>query len=161
LYSLTYQASAVLRVSPYAYQPGVPLLLADMLYKSMNILSKYPKQVIVLKSTQIVCGLSGREAGLQRRLIDQRQTRGFADYAKYVAAARGGNKFLQVQLLDHARQARLQMDRILSDAQDFGEALEGIEQQFKSGQVQIIRKGSLIPLRPGAQNVVAAGGGSC
>jgi hypothetical protein len=113
----------------------------EILYRSMEILSKYPKRVLVLKSTQTVCGLSGREAGLQKRLIDQKQTRGFAEYLKHLIAARAGNRFLQMQLLDHARQAKLQMDRILSDAQDFGGALEGMEQQFERGQVQIIRKG--------------------
>ena len=35
------------------------------IYRSMEILADYPKQVIVLKGTQVVCGLRGRGAGLQ------------------------------------------------------------------------------------------------
>jgi hypothetical protein len=49
-----------------------------VLYQSMEILSGHPTQVIILKGTQAVCGLSGRAAGLQRRLIDIGQTRDFS-----------------------------------------------------------------------------------
>lgn len=48
------------------------------IYRSMEILSQYPKQVIVLRGTQTVCGLKGRRSGLLRRMIDDDQTRGFA-----------------------------------------------------------------------------------
>lgn len=98
----------------------------DMLYRSMEILSQYPKQVIILKNTQAVCGLSGRNAGLQRRLIDQKQTQGFGEYARHLIAARRGNRALQRQLLSYGHEARLQMERIASDAQDFGGALEAM-----------------------------------
>ena len=46
----------------------------DMLYRSMGILGQFPRQVVILKGTKVVCGLSGRAAGLQRRMIDQQQT---------------------------------------------------------------------------------------
>ena len=41
------------------------------IYKSMEILTAFPDQVIVLKNTLVTCGLSGRGSGLQRRLIDR------------------------------------------------------------------------------------------
>ena len=39
-------------------------------FSSMEILIDFPDQVIALKNTGRVCGLSGRQAGLQRRLIN-------------------------------------------------------------------------------------------
>src|SRR6266851_566608 len=44
------------------------------IFKSMAILADFPRQVIVLKTTGVLCGLSGRRAGLQRRMIDDEQT---------------------------------------------------------------------------------------
>lgn len=61
----------------------------------MEILSEYPKQVIVLKGTQKVCGLRGRRAGLQRRLIDEGQTQGFGKYCRDIEAAERGDMVLQ------------------------------------------------------------------
>jgi hypothetical protein len=112
----------------------------EMLYRSMAIVSEFPKQVIVLKGTQAVCALSGRASGLQRRMIDQEQTRGFAEYCRHLAAARRGDLSLQAQLLELARAARLQMERILYDVQDFGGAVEELANLFNNNEIQIIRK---------------------
>ena len=38
------------------------------IYRSMEILSQFPKQVIVLKGTQAVCGLRGRRAGVTKEV---------------------------------------------------------------------------------------------
>jgi hypothetical protein len=107
----------------------------EMLYRSMAILSEFPKQVIILKGTKAVCALSGRTSGLQRRMIDHRQTRGFAEYSKHLAAARRGDPAIQTQLLELANEARHQMDRILGDMRDFGGAVEDLARTYitKSG----------------------------
>jgi hypothetical protein len=68
------------------------------LNKSMEIFSHYPKQAIELKSTGIVCGLRGRRAGLQRRLIDEHQTREFEKYCQALRAAKRGNTSVQTRL---------------------------------------------------------------
>lgn len=52
------------------------------IYESMAVLSKYPEQVIILKTTGVLCGLSGRGPGLQRRLIDQSQSSEFGIYCQ-------------------------------------------------------------------------------
>src|SRR5882724_9776874 len=69
----------------------------ETLYRSMAILGEFPRQVIVLKGTQAVCGLSGRASGLQRRMIHQEQTQGFAEYCRHLAAARRGDLSIQAQ----------------------------------------------------------------
>jgi hypothetical protein len=93
-------------ITDYAAMEAYKADTLDMLYRSMGVLGECP-QVIILKGTQAICGLSGRAAGLQRRMIDQQQTRGFADYCRHLAAARAGNLSLQAQLLEHARASRL------------------------------------------------------
>src|SRR5260370_13422888 len=50
------------------------------IFPSMAILADFPRQVIVLKTTRVVCGLRGRPTGLQRRLIHREQTSGFSNY---------------------------------------------------------------------------------
>jgi hypothetical protein len=127
-------------MTDYAAMEAYKADTLDMLYRSMAVLGEFPRQVIILKGTQAVCGLSGRAAGLQRRMIDQQQTRGFAEYCRHLAAARAGNLSIQAQLLEYARTARLQMERILLDVQDFAGALEGIADMFDSNELQILRK---------------------
>jgi hypothetical protein len=114
----------------------------ETLYRSMAILGEFPRQVIVLKGTQAVCALSGRTSGLQRRMIDQQQTRGFGEYCRHLAAARRGDLSIQAQLLELAWEARHQMERILGDMQEFGGAVEDLASTFNTNEIQIIRKGS-------------------
>jgi hypothetical protein len=114
----------------------------ETLYRSMAILGEFPRQVIVLKGTQTVCGLSGRASGLQRRMIDQQQTQNFAEYCWHLAAARRGDLYIQAQLLDVARWARQQMERILGDMKEFDGAVDDLASTFNTNEIQKIRKGS-------------------
>ena len=92
------------------------------IYQSMSILSDFPNQVVILKATNQVCGLNGRGSGLQKRLIDQRQTKEFGEFIHDLRAARGGNPAIQQRLLNHASAANVQMTRILKDMKELGEA---------------------------------------
>ncbi len=71
------------------------------IYHSMEVVADYPKQVIVLKGTQLACGLTGRAAASQEPLIDETQTREFPQYCHYLLAAKRGDLSLQQQLLEH------------------------------------------------------------
>ena len=59
-------------------------------FRSFGVLGKYPKQVLILKNTQTVCGLSGRGRGLQKRLIDSIQSREFPIYTANLRKAERG-----------------------------------------------------------------------
>jgi hypothetical protein len=118
-----------------AYKAETP----EILFRDMEILSHFPKQVIVLKGTQVVCGLSGRPARLQKRLVDRTQTQGFAEFCRHLAAARGGNTSVQKQFSNHAREARHQMQRMLIDAAKFKEGLQEITKAYQAGELRIIR----------------------
>src|SRR5215469_13939408 len=84
-------------MTDYAFMEAYKAVRLDVLYRSMEILSQYPKQVIVLKGTATVRLLSGRPSHLQRRLIDVRATRAFSEFCGHVAAARYGNRELEGQ----------------------------------------------------------------
>ncbi len=109
------------------------------IYRSMGILSRYPKQVIVLKSTQIICGLSNRSAGLQRRLIDQNQTREFFTHCRHLASAKLGNKHIQDQILDLGRETNSHMQRMLTGAVKLPNIFDEIAKTYTSAEIKILR----------------------
>jgi hypothetical protein len=129
-------------MTDYAFMEAYKADTLDTLYRSMEIISKYPKQVIVLKGTGIVRLLSGRAAGLQKRLIDVRSTKGFSEFCQHLDAARLGNPELQSQLLYRAAEARKQMSRIETDAEEYGSVLCDITKLFTEIEQKIIRNGS-------------------
>jgi hypothetical protein len=129
-------------LTDYAFMEAYKADTLAILYRSMEILSQYPKQVIVLKGTLIVGGLSGRSAQLQNRLIDKKGTRGSSDFCRDLIAAQRGNRELQAELLYKARAARDQMDRIAINAQEFGPVLERITDLFTDKEQKILRTGS-------------------
>jgi len=75
-------------MTDYAFMEAYKADTLDMLYRSMEIISEYPEQVIVLKGTGIVRLLSGRASGVQKRLIDVKATKGFSKFYQHLVAAR-------------------------------------------------------------------------
>lgn len=92
------------------------------MYESMRILAQFPSQVQVLKTTNVVCGLSGISRGLQRRLVDVPQTNDFELFCWNLANARGGETSLVQQLHSLGIEARNHLTRIESDANAFAKA---------------------------------------
>jgi hypothetical protein len=107
----------------------------------MEILTEHPRQVILLKTTGIVCGLRGRAAGLQRRLIDERQTSQFGEYCQALLAAKRGNLSVETQLVNLGREATAQMDRVLAQVADMPEAIEEMTKIYSDAELKILRRG--------------------
>ena len=113
------------------------------IYRSMEIFSQYPKQVIVLKPTGIVCGLSGRQPGLQRRLIEKRQTREFATYCRALFTAKRGDASIQAQVLKHGQVATARMGAMLADAANIPAIIDELASDtYTNNELQIVRKRS-------------------
>jgi hypothetical protein len=119
------------------------------IFKSMSILADFPKQVIILKTTGVVCGLRGRTAGLQRRLIDEAQTRDFDEYCRNLRKAKLGFKALQNHLLELGKAADEQMERILADAKIMPDGIDDIAGSFTEAELKMIRTYAPIPDRLG------------
>ncbi|MEO7888251.1 hypothetical protein [Polaromonas sp.] len=112
------------------------------LYKSMEVLATFPRQVQILKGTAKVCAMSGRAAGLQRRLIDEDQTSGFPDFVKHLELARLGNEHLEKQLLENVESARGHLDvQMLGDAATLGATFDTLAMEYSKEERAILRRG--------------------
>jgi hypothetical protein len=114
------------------------------IYKSMDILCGFPKQVVILRSTTVVCGLSGRASGLQRRLIDQNQTSQFPEYCRHLRAAQAGDQGIQKQLLEHGRVATDQIARVLKDVAPLTEVFGEMAKVFSKDEISLLRKSTVL-----------------
>lgn len=118
------------------------------IYKSTEIVSEFPDQVVVLKGTQHVNRQSGRPAGLQRRLIDDRQTREFTQYAPALSRAKHGDRALQQQLLKHGAASKEHLDRMLDDAASIGPTFDALAKAYTKKERAIIRNGGFSAYTP-------------
>lgn len=110
------------------------------IFRAAEILGEYPSQVLVLRSTKAVCGLSGRRAGLVRRMIDESQTKEFQKYCLQVASAKRGDGALIRQLLLNKMDAQLHLDRMLRDANELSASLSDVASTFSAVELKTIRK---------------------
>lgn len=110
------------------------------IFKSMEILSAYPKQVIVLKGTKQVCGLKASSRGLAKRLIDHSQTSTFARYCVDLKKAKNGDAKIQATLLEYGKEANHHMDLVLNDARNLANSIQGIADTFTKEELAVLRK---------------------
>jgi hypothetical protein len=116
------------------------------IYRSMEILAEYPKQVMVLKGTQVICDLSGRDATSQESLIDKSQSLEFPEYCRKLLAAKTGDLSLERQLLELGREATRHMDRM--QLCDMPTLSKGIDLMMKAGapvKLKGLREGKHLP----------------
>ena len=112
----------------------------ETIRRSMEILSEFPHQVLVLKSTGLVCGLSGRGSGLQRRMIDNKETERFPTWCKQLAAAKRGDQKLLLQILEHGRVANSHLDAMVADGAALPEIFQLYAETFTQPELYAIRK---------------------
>lgn len=110
------------------------------IFRSMDILTNFPRQVIVLKTTGKICGLRGRANGLQRRMIDEKQTRWFPVFCRHLQAAQRGDAFIRGQLLENGFVADEQMSKILADALIIPDAINELRKAFTADELRVIRE---------------------
>lgn len=110
------------------------------IYRSTDILAQYPNQVIVLKGTQDICGLTGRAAASLEPLIDTTQTREFSDYCHNLLAAKQGDPSLQRQLLEHGCEATAHIDRMLTDMLTLSSGIDLMAKTYTPAELKILRR---------------------
>jgi len=111
------------------------------IYKSMQVLADFPNQVLILKGSAKVCGLTGRRKGLQRRLIDENQTRNFPEYIRALQLGKAGNRHIQRQLVDHGKTSQAHFDKMLKDAEAMKPAFDHLTKAYTKEERAIIREG--------------------
>jgi len=116
------------------------------MFESMKVLARFHTQVQILKTTMVVCSLSGTSKGLQRRLIDVPRTKEFGIFCRNLARAHSGNGPLVSQLKELGEESRAHMARVEGDARGFAEASVEAARIFTSDErEQILAPGSLFP----------------
>ena len=87
-----------------------------------------------------MCGLSGRPAELQRRLIDKQQTRYFPTLCRALLAAKRGNASAPAQVLKHGQVATAHMDQMLVDTANIPAIISELASEtYTDKELQIIR----------------------
>lgn len=92
-------------------------------FKSMSVLSDFPTQVLVLKRSTLLVGLCGRAKGLQRRLVDETQTKIFPKYVKNLRLAEAGDAYLRSKVLDHGQYSNQHLSLMLSLVPEMRDAI--------------------------------------
>ncbi len=117
-----------------------------VIFHSMDILAAHPRQVIILKGTQDVCGLNAHETARAESLIDAEQTRHFPEFCRQLAMARNGDRLIQSQLQELGREAAAHMNRVLADMPLLDLGFEKIAATYSAEELKILRRSE--PITP-------------
>jgi hypothetical protein len=117
---------------------------------SMEILSRFPKQVVVVRGSEALLGMRGNASGLQRRLIDREMTAEFPRLCARADEAARGNAKAQDEIANAAWIAERHMDSLLSAAPTFLALFEIQSKRFTPAELQHIHQRK--PYTEGVQN---------
>lgn len=107
--------------------------------KSIEILARFPTQVEILRPSRNLAGFSGRSAGLQRRLIDQRQSRAFPAFCRQVRAAANGDANASRDILQTAAIAQAHIDSLIEAAPTIIDHFEHHVRRFTADELTALR----------------------
>lgn len=113
------------------------------LYESMEIVSQYPKQIIILTSTIIACGkIPSKKAGLEW-LIDNEQTTQFAEFCNDLKRSQKGELDISDFLTESRFEAQHQMRRVQEGTErllvGMNKMRERFELQFSPNEIKELR----------------------
>ncbi len=111
----------------------------DALRQSLSILSKYPRQVRVLRSTTQVCGLSGRTKKLANRMIDWDQTRQFETFCNLVNGLKDGDDRLRFEIQDKRNEAQRHLAEMVEETKDLAIDYSQMQMAFSEAEIKKIR----------------------
>lgn len=109
------------------------------IFKSMEVLSDFPAQVVVLKGSAKNFAMNGKVKGLQRRLIDEVQTREFPEYIRALRLAQSGNTRLQAQILKLGESANEHLEKMRIEALNIREAIQTLGSNFSKEERGLLR----------------------
>jgi hypothetical protein len=112
------------------------------IYKSMQVVSAFPRQILILKGSRLVSGLRGRRSGLQRRLIDEQQTEDFHIFATAMVNGKGASTRIDQQLIEHGVAAKTHLNQMLNDASDMRPVFDVLTKLYAKEELALIRAGA-------------------
>ena len=109
------------------------------LFRRMEIISEFPKQVRILKGASKLCQLSGRSSGLSRRMICQKSTEYFTEYCHELRKAKSGHIGIgKIQFMRN-KQAKRIMSDVLINAERVLDDFREMQAIFNKEEIRIIR----------------------
>ncbi len=87
------------------------------IHRSLEIVSRYSRQVIIVKNSVHACKLSGRKKSLQKRLIDATQTAGFPLFVQQLSLAKNGHSAYTADILEKGLDAEKHFAKMLEEAE--------------------------------------------
>lgn len=113
----------------------------NQIFRSMSVVARYPRQVIVLKGTREISAMPPAVAASPRGLVDELQTQEFPLYCDHLRLAESGHQALRDQLLEHGRVASEHIDNMLGDADPLKEGFDLMARVYTADELRILRKG--------------------
>src|SRR5713226_855407 len=110
------------------------------LQSSLQIVSKYPRQVIVLKSTREIIALQNSSASGWRSMEDRSQTLEFRQFCAQLQRAIRGNSALAGHVLKLGEVATEHFNTVALDAQGVQRAIQLFEQSFHREDLNSLRR---------------------
>ena len=114
------------------------------IFHSMAIVTEYPKQVIILKATSIICGLTGREAASQEALIDKSLTRGSPGILPSPHRRKRRRSISPTAAFEHGFEATAHLERWLQDmgtvSSSFEQMMTFISKTHSPAELKILRR---------------------
>lgn len=112
--------------------------------KSIEIVSKFPNQVIVLKGTRDVVNLILSPSGFHL-LEDPKQTRGFKRFCQDVQRAVCGDKMRAEIILRKGQLASKRLDAMIEESTKIAKAIKMLEKSFQPSHLKVLRKRDKLP----------------
>jgi hypothetical protein len=111
----------------------------DTLFRSMEIVSDFPNQMVVLKGTQELSGLTAAINAPLYQLVDQEQTHGLPVFFKALGLARSGDEHCLRQAREYQRVAREFMTTFEASLSGLGQAFGDLANMFDPDERKAIR----------------------
>jgi hypothetical protein len=108
--------------------------------RSIQIISRYPRQVIVLKSTHEIIMLQNTSKTSRRYLEDSDQTKGFRTFCASVERAAQGHIGFEAQIRRLGEKATQHFNPVSQDAAGAAQAIRAIEQSFQREDLHLLRR---------------------
>jgi hypothetical protein len=107
--------------------------------RSLEIISHFPKQVAVLKSTAIISRLRPRKPGLHSRFIDRKQTAGFPRYCSALFVGTADPEHVAYDTELKSTTSREHFGRLEAKATTIGEAWTALFKSYTAADLKDLR----------------------
>ena len=127
-------------ITDYAKREIQQTVSIDRVRDSLEILSRFPNQVVFLKGTATAMRNRGRASGLRRRLISDRETQFFPKFCKLIYGDSREDKSFQTNFLAASVETKDFMNSLVQSFDRTVELYQGLEREWSKEAISKLRK---------------------